>query len=220
MTKRTRPLALAYTRVSTADQVEEGASLDAQTAALTAEAERRGWDIEFVREEGRSAKSIDGRPALAAALERLNRKEADFLLCVRLDRLSRSVRDFASLVEDARRYGWGIVLQSPNLDLTDPAGEFTANVLASAAQYERRLIGARTREGMAQRKAEGVHVGRRADEAMIPTYRRIISMHAAGQSMNAIAVTLTAEGVPTARGGKWAAATVRRILVSETAKAM
>lgn len=51
--------ALAYCRVSTADQVEFGASLDAQEATLRAEAEGRGWQVEVIREEGRSAKSID-----------------------------------------------------------------------------------------------------------------------------------------------------------------
>jgi len=216
----TKPLALAYVRVSTVDQAEEGASLAAQTAALTAEAERRGWAVEIVTEAGKSAKSLNGRPALAEALDRLDRGEARYLLCVRLDRLSRSVADFASLIERARRKGWGLVLQSPALDLSDPAGEFTANVLASAAQYERRLISARTREGMAQRKAEGVHLGRKADAAMFPTYRRILALHSTGESYNAIAKALDAEGIPTARGGRWAAATVRAVVLSETAKAL
>lgn len=213
----TAPLALAYVRVSTVDQAEEGASLDAQESALRAECEQRGWKVEIVREEGRSAKNLR-RPALQAALTRLDRGEAAYLVAVRLDRLSRSVADFASLVDRARRKGWGLVLQSPALDLSDPAGEFTANVLASAAQYERRLISSRTREGMAQRKAEGATFGREVAAEFLPTYRRILDMHAAGQSYNAIALQLDAEGVPTARGGKWAAATVRRVVTSETAK--
>lgn len=213
----TRPPALAYVRVSTADQAESGASLAAQEAALREDAERRGWDVEIVREEGKSAKSLN-RPALQAALTRLDKGEAAFLMCVRLDRLSRSVADFAALVERARKRGWGIVLQSPNIDFSDPAGEFTANVLASAAQYERKLISARVREGMAQRKQEGQHMGRAADPAMLDTYRRVLGMYAQGQSLNSIATQLNAEGVPTARGGKWAAATVRRMVLSETAK--
>ena len=64
---RARPLAIAYVRVSTADQAEHGASLDAQEAMLRDEAERRGWDVEIVREEGKSAKSITGRPLLTGA---------------------------------------------------------------------------------------------------------------------------------------------------------
>lgn len=213
-----KPLALAYVRVSTDMQVEEGASLAAQETALRAEAERRGWAVEIIREEGKSAKDIDRRPQLRAALSRLDAGDAQLLLAVRLDRISRSVADFAGLVDRARREGWGLVLQSPNIDLSDPAGEFTANILASAAQYERRLISVRTREGMAQKKAEGAVFGRTVDADFLPTYQRVLSMRADGMSMNRIAATLNAEGVPTARGGKWASFTIKRMLDSETAK--
>ncbi|MEV4688914.1 recombinase family protein [Microbacterium sp. LWH3-1.2] len=221
MSKQTpRPLALAYVRVSSAVQVEEGASLDAQESTLREEAARRGWAIEIVREEGKSAKSIHGRPALTDALRRLDRGEAQYLLSVRLDRVSRSVADFAALIDRARRQHWGIVLLSPNLDLSDPSGEFVANVLASAAQYERRLISVRTREGMAQRKTEGAVFGREVAADFLPTYRRVLLMSADGVGLNAIARTLNDEGVPTAKGGKWYASTVRAIVMSETAKTL
>lgn len=213
-----KPLALAYVRVSSLMQVEEGASLDAQESDLKKEAERRGWAVEIVREEGKSAKSFHGREKLTEALNRLDRGEAQFLLSVRLDRVSRSVADFASLIDRARRKHWGIVLLSPNLDLSDPSGEFVANVLASAAQYERRLISVRTKEGMAQRKAEGVTFGREVAADFLPTYRRVLAMSAEGLSLNAIARTLNDESVPTAKGGKWYASTVRAILTSETAR--
>jgi DNA invertase Pin-like site-specific DNA recombinase len=215
-----KPLALAYVRVSSIVQVEEGASLDAQEATLREEAYRRGWAVEIVREEGKSAKSINGRPALTEALTRLDKGEAQYLLSVRLDRVSRSVADFASLIDRARRHSWGIVLLSPNLDLSDPSGEFVANVLASAAQYERRLISVRTREGMAQRKAEGVTFGRTVNPAFLPTYRRVLAMSAEGITMNAIARCLNEEGVPTAKGGKWYASTVNAMLTSVTANAL
>jgi DNA invertase Pin-like site-specific DNA recombinase len=215
----TKPLALAYVRVSTADQVETGASLEAQEAALIEEGSRRGWDVEIVREEGKSAKNIAGREKLIETLERLDKGKAQFLICVRLDRLSRSVADFATIVERARRRGWGLVLQSPNIDLTDPAGEFTANVLASAAQYERRLISVRTREGMAQKRLEGQTFGRTVDPGFLPTYRRVLDMSVEGMSMNQIAATLNSEGVPTSReGARWHASTVKAILESQTAK--
>lgn len=214
---RSRSLALGYIRVSTAEQADKGASLDAQRAALAAEADRRGWDLEIVADEGVSGKTLN-RPALQEALRRLDNREAEVLLAIRLDRVSRSVADFAGLLDRAGRKAWGLVLLSPNIDTADPAGRFTANVLASAAQYERELIGARTREGMAQRKAEGVRMGRPvslSDEI----YRRVLNAHAAGQSINSIAAELTTDGVPTARGGgKWHASTVHRILNSERAR--
>lgn len=216
----TKPLAFLYSRVSSALQVEEGASLDAQEATLRDEAARRGWDVEIVREEGKSAKDIKGRSKLTDALDRLDRGEAQFLLSVRLDRVSRSVADFAALIDRARRKHWGIVLLSPNLDLSDPSGEFVANVLASAAQYERRLISVRTKEGMAQRKAEGVRFGREVASEFLHTYRRVLSMSADGMSLNAISRTLNDESVPTAKGGRWYPSTVRAIVTSETAKAL
>lgn len=212
---RTRPLALAYVRVSTAEQVEHGASLDAQRAALDDEANKRGWDFEIVADEGVSAKTLN-RPKLQEALARLDAGAADYLLSIRLDRVSRSVADFAGLLDRSAKRGWGLVLLSPNIDTTDPAGRFTGNVLASAAQYERELIGARTREGMAQRKAEGVKMGR---PRMLgaATLERIIEMRSTGLSMGKIADTLNREGVATAHGGaQWYAATVKRVLDSKT----
>lgn len=208
-----RPLALAYVRVSTTDQAEHGASLDAQRATLSAEAAQRGWDVEVVADEGVSAKSLN-RPGLRAALARLDAGSANYLLAVRLDRVSRSVADFAGLLDRAQRRGWGMVLLSPNIDTADPAGRFTSNVLASAAQYERELIGARTREGMAQRKAEGVKMGRpRTMPADV--LARITAARAAGQSLRTIADALNADGVPTAQGGRrWYASTVRNALTT------
>jgi DNA invertase Pin-like site-specific DNA recombinase len=138
--------------------VESGAGLDAQRAALTAEAERRGWQIELVADEGLSAKDLR-RPALTAALDRLDRGEAGVRLATKLDWVSRSVRDFAGLLDRAQRHDWTIVLVDLG-DTSTPAGEMTANVIASAAQYERRLIGQRTREGLAAKRAAGVRLGR------------------------------------------------------------
>src|SRR4051794_24268918 len=95
---RARPLGLAYVRVSTTEQAEDGASMIAQRETLTAEAARRGWDVEVIADEGVSAKSVDGRPGLVAGLARLDAGQADALMVVRVDRLSRSVSDFAALM--------------------------------------------------------------------------------------------------------------------------
>jgi DNA invertase Pin-like site-specific DNA recombinase len=211
--------ALLYCRVSTEDQVENGASLDAQEQALMVEAIRRGYDFEVVREEGKSAKSIEGRDKLVEALDLLDRHQADVLMAVRMDRLSRDVRDVADLMRRSKRKGWGIILSGEKIDTT-PDGEFRTHLDAALAQRERGMIGLRTREGMAQKKREGVHLGRKADPAFLDNYRRVMTMHSAGQSLNSIAATLNAENLPTARGGKWYASTVRAMLTSETAKSL
>lgn len=218
-----RPLALAYCRVSTADQAENGASLDAQETALREHAARLGWDVEILREEGKSAKSLKGRPVLLDALSRLDRREADILLAVRLDRLSRSLIDFSNLYERSAKKGWSIVLPASAIDTSaaaGPAGKFSAQIQAAAAELERGLISVRTREALAQLKADGVRLGRSVAADFLPTYRRVLDMHADGDSMNAIARKLNDAGVATAKGGKWYPSTVRAIVTSETAKSL
>lgn len=211
--------ALLYVRVSTEEQADKGASLEAQEQALMVEAVRRGYDFEVVREEGKSAKSIQGRDKLVEALDLLDKHKADVLMAVRMDRLSRDVGDVAALMRRSKRRGWGIILSGERIDTT-PDGEFRTHLDAALAQRERGMIGVRTREGMAQRKAEGKHMGRSVDKAFLPTYQRVLSLHADGESLNAIARMLNSEDVPTAKGGKWYPSTVRAIVTSETAKAL
>lgn len=196
-------------------QVESGAGLDAQETALRTEAARHGWQLEIVTDAGLSGATLK-RPALTDALARLDRGDADVLIAAKLDRVSRSVRDFAGLLERAQRHGWRLVL----LDLGDTstaAGEMTANVIASAAQYERRLIGQRTREGLAAKRAAGVRLGR---PPVLPAQvvARIVAAHRGRASLRAIAADLTADGVPTARGGDtWHASAVRAVLNGQDA---
>lgn len=210
LSSRTRPLALIYVRVSTTEQVDHGSSLESQIRVLIAEAEKRGWDHDVVEDAAQSAKSLN-RPALQIALGKLDRGEADYLMSVRLDRVSRSVSDFAGLMDRAARKSWGIVLLSPSIDTTNPAGRFTANVLASAAQYERELIGLRTKEGMAQRRLDGVKMGR---PRSLPKEVRefILTSRNRGTSLRAIAEQLNAAQVATAQGGKrWYASTIKSV---------
>lgn len=209
--------ALLYCRVSTEEQADKGASLDAQEQALMVEAVRRGYDFEVVREEGKSAKSIEGRDKLVEALDLLDKHRADVLMAVRMDRLSRDVGDVAALMRRSKRRGWGIILSGERIDTT-PDGEFRTHLDAALAQRERGMIGLRTREGMAEKKRQGVHLGRSVEAEFLPTYRRVLGMHADGESLNAIARTLNAEGVTTAKGKTWHASTVRAIVTSETAK--
>ncbi|HEY5224950.1 MAG TPA: recombinase family protein [Microbacteriaceae bacterium] len=216
METQQRPLALAYIRVSTTRQVEFGVSLEAQKTALIEEAERRGWDVEVVADEGLSGKSLN-RPALQGALTRLDKGQAQFLMAIRLDRISRSVADFAGLVDRANKKKWNLVLLSPGVDTSDPAGQFTSNVLASAAQYERQLIGQRTREALAQKRLEGVTLGR-PQMLSDRVVSQVLHLRAAGLSMAGIAAHLTELRVPTAKGRPvWSTSTIQAVLKSQKA---
>src|SRR4051812_33911934 len=125
---------LAYLRVSTSEQADSRAGLEAQRAAILAEAKRRGWsEVEFVEDAGYSAKDLK-RPSLAHALDRLRTGGASVLIVSKMDRLSRSLLDFAGIMQRAQREGWALVaLDSPS-DLTTPQGEAMAGVQAVFAQ--------------------------------------------------------------------------------------
>ena len=158
------------------------------------------------------------RPVLAAALDRLDSHQADVLVVAKLDRLSRSVRDFSAVLERAGKRGWSVVCLDLGVDTTTPVGEFTANVVASASQYERRLIGQRTRDALAAKKAAGgVRLGR--PQALSgELVARIVGMRADGLSFRVIAQRLQDDGVPTARGGAvWHASTVKAVCESQAA---
>src|SRR5689334_21194675 len=101
--------AVGYIRVSTGGQVESGAGLDAQREALKAEADRRGWELTIVADEGLSDSTMK-RPALTEALSLLDTGKADVLMAAKLDRISRSVTDFAKLLERANTKEWRLVL--------------------------------------------------------------------------------------------------------------
>jgi DNA invertase Pin-like site-specific DNA recombinase len=198
-------------------QAEEGASLDAQAVALTAAATAAGYEVEIVREEGRSGKNITGRPELLAALDRLARGEAAALFTQRLDRLSRSVADFAALHAQANKQGWTVVCLDIGVDTSTPSGEFMANVMASMSQYERRIISARTRDALAQRRREGVRLGR---PPVLPAevITQIDELREVGESLRAIATHLNAQGTATAHGGQmWHASTVQKVLNRQAA---
>jgi DNA invertase Pin-like site-specific DNA recombinase len=176
---------------------------------VRAEVERRGWQlVDVVRDEGSSGKSLD-RPGLRAVLERLAAGEADVLVVSRLDRLSRSVLDFARVLEWFEDAGATLVALDLAVDTSTPGGKMMANVLATVAQWERETIALRTREGLAAARAAGKQVG---GPAIAPDLRaRITSMRREGMSLRAIADTLTAEGVPTARGAaRWSPTAVSR----------
>lgn len=205
---------IAYIRVSTDEQAVSGLGLADQRASIEEAAKSRGWSaIEFIADEGHSARSL-GRPGITAALSALSEGRASVLVVAKLDRLSRSVLDFATLMERARREGWELVVLDLALDTMTPSGALLANVMSSFAEYERRLIGMRTSAALQQLKAQGARLGRprtMPDEVL----DRIADERSSGSTLAAIAARLNEEGVPTARGGvKWYPSTVRAALES------
>lgn len=190
-----------------------GAGLQAQRKAIESEAKRRGWDLVAFQEDIGSGKDLR-RPGIKAAIAALSRGEADALVIAKLDRLSRSMLDFANIMAKAQKESWALVALDVNVDTTTPAGEAMANVVATFAQFERRLISQRTREALAIKKAQGVQLGRprqMTDDAI----KTILELHARGLSMREIISELEARGISTARGGRWSTSTISSVLRRE-----
>lgn len=203
---------VGYVRVSSEEQADSRAGLEAQREAIQRECEQRGWQVVAVIEDaGYSAKDLK-RPGVRTALEELERKSADALVVSKLDRLSRSMLDFTAVMAKAQREGWALVALDCSVDTTTPAGEAMAHVLATFAQFERRLIGQRTREALAVKKRQGIRLGRPA--TISPSLaRRIRSMRTRGMTLQVICDRLNQEGVATPRGGAtWRPTSLRAVL--------
>src|SRR5438046_6513940 len=114
----------------------------------------------------------------------------------------------------AQAQGWALVALDAPVDTTTPAGEAMAHVLATFAQFERRMIGQRTREALAQKKAQGVRLGR-PRQLRQSVRNRIRKKRDDGATLAAIAEELNRENVPTAQGGvRWYPSTVRAVLTA------
>lgn len=227
MNRNTTTRAVAYLRVSTAQQADHGVSLAAQRAKVEAYASLYDLDLVAVIEDaGASAKTL-ARDGLQQALGMLASGEADALLVVKLDRLTRSVRDLDTLISKhfGRQDGPALLSVGEQIDTRSAAGRLVLNVLASVSQWEREAIGERTRTALAHKAARGERVGQvpfgwavapdgvqlvesAPEQAVIA---RVRGLRAEGTSIRGIARHLNAEGVP-ARGKRWHATTVQRLL--------
>lgn len=203
---------IGYLRVSTDEQVSSGLGLEAQREAIERYADARGWDVVWYADEGLSAKSLD-RPQLRAALDRLNaipkRRDVEGIVVAKLDRLSRSVVDFAGVLELARGRRWALVAIDLGVDTSTATGEMVANVMMAVAQWERRVIGERTSAAMQAAKRKGRHMGR---FSALPqnTADRLLELRST-LSLAATADKLNAEGLLTATGASWSANAVAKV---------
>lgn len=140
-----------YLRVSTEEQ-DHG--VDAQRASISKQVEVDEWI-----EERASGKDITGRPVFTDLLERVCEEEA-MLVVAKLDRLGRSVVDVLQTFERVHACGASIKVIDMGIDTSTPAGKMMLTMLAAFAEFERAMIGQRTREGLAAAKAKGVVLGR------------------------------------------------------------
>lgn len=217
--------AVAYVRVSTEKQADSGQSLEAQRSKLEAYATLYDLQlVEVVVDAGVSAKSLN-RPGLERALAMLKSGKADALVVVKLDRLTRSVRDMGELVERYFKNGKAALLSvSEQIDTRSAGGQLVLNVLTSVSQWERQAIGERTSAVMQFKAAQGEYTGGaapygfrveggalvevEAEQAVVAAARKA---KAQGLSLRAIARTLEAHGFLTRTGKAFAPVQVARL---------
>ncbi len=152
--------AVAYLRVSTDKQADSGLGLEAQRAKVDAYAALYDVTLVDVVVEPLSGKNMD-RPKLHHALSLLRSGAADALLVMKLDRLTRSVRDMGTLLDDyfgpTRPYS--MLSVEDHLDTRTAAGRMVINIMMSVFQWEREATGERTRVALKVIKDQGRHVG-------------------------------------------------------------
>ena len=226
---------VAYLRVSTDKQAEQGLGLDVQEHAIRTWAKAGGYRIlGWTRDEGISGSNgIDSRIGLYDAMAMVRDRQVAGIVVYRLDRLARDLVLQESLLADIRRMGGELFSTSPaeagylTDDPDDPSRALIRQVLGAVSQYERSMIRLRMRSGKARKKEKGgfagggVPFGQRAegrelveDASERAVVARILELHAAGSSLRQIAATLTAEGHKPKRSksGTWHPYAIAKII--------
>jgi site-specific DNA recombinase len=151
-----------YTRKSTSAGLEqEFNSLDAQYEACVAYLQRQpGWALVATRYDdgGFTGANVD-RPAFQRLLADIDARRIDVVLVYKVDRLSRSLLDFASVIERFHARGAAFVSITQNFSTADAMGRLTLNMLMSFAEFEREMIGERTRDKIAASRRKGKWTG-------------------------------------------------------------
>jgi DNA invertase Pin-like site-specific DNA recombinase len=153
-----------YTRKSTEEGLEQAFnSLDAQREAAEAYIQSQkhvGWTLVETRfDDGGFSGGNMERPALQQLLEQIDARQVDCVLVYKVDRLSRSLLDFARLMDRFDQRSVSFVSVTQQFNTTTSLGRLTLNILLSFAQFERELISERTRDKMGAARRKGKWVG-------------------------------------------------------------
>lgn len=222
---------IGYIRTST-DRQE--LSLEAQEQKVRAMAAIKDAVLmEVIIDEGESGRDLD-RPGAQRLMAMVKSRSVDMVIVAKLDRITRSVRDLAEIVDLFNRKKVAFVSVSETLDTSSANGRLFVNILGLIAQWEREIIAERTEDALQVRKRRGAPTGnapygyrvegepprpdrKRGDELVsdaseTAVLERAKTLRSGGMSLRKLADTLNAEGFLTRKGTPWRFQYVANIL--------
>lgn len=157
MTEEKKRRVAIYLRVSTDNQ-----STDNQRKDLLKAVEWNDWELVnvYVDDGISGAKGKDARPGYKALCEAVGRREIDVIAAWSVDRLSRSLKDLISFVEELQAKKVDLYLHTQGIDTATPAGKMMFQIIGVFAEFERTMIRERIMGGLARARAEGKVMGR------------------------------------------------------------
>lgn len=220
--------AAIYVRQSI-DRSGEAVAVTRQRTECAALAERHGWSVGEVYEDNdASASSGKARVAWRRLLRDLHDGRYDVLVCWHTDRLARTLRDLADLMDAAEKHNLRIAaVQAGDLDLSTPSGRMVATMLGGAARFEVEQKADRQRAANKQRAQSGVMLWTRRPFGFDRDGRevRVVETEAAelvkavdallgGSTLTAVAADLNRRGVVTTLGNRWTIKTLKQAVLN------
>jgi site-specific DNA recombinase len=217
--------AIGYIRVSTADQAQDGVSLEAQEAKVRAWADLNGYDaVEIFVDAGISGKRSDNRPGLQDALSSVSKGDA--IVVYSLSRLARSTKDCLTISDTLMVKHADLVSLSEKIDTTTAAGKMVFRMLAVLAEFERDQVSERTKMALSYKKANGEKTGGKIPygfslavdgKSLVPlddeqaVIAQVQELKIAGNSLRTIARILSKRGFKARNGSDFSAMQVSRM---------
>ena len=223
---------VAYIRVSTDKQADEGVSLAAQRAKVRAMAQLHEAElVEVIVDAGESAKSMN-RPGLRRLLGLVEAGTVDAVIVAKLDRLTRSVKDLCQLLELFEKRRVALISVAEALDTSSAAGRLVITIMAAVSQWEREAIGERTRDALRHKRDNGERAGNipfgfrlgddgvhlEEDAAEQAAIAEIHKLRARGRTLRQIAAALNEKSRRTRRGTHWRHQHVARVIAAGRAE--
>lgn len=222
-----------YARVSTAEQAEEGYSIDSQILTVKKKVESEGKIVvkEYI-DRGVSGKSMKNRFALQQMLDDAKKKMFDEVWVWKTNRLARNQLDLLKIVNELEMNNVGFKSCSESFDTTTPSGKLLLHVLASIGEFERETIVENVKMGMKQRARTGKWNGGQVlgymsvkeengnktrlmvVEREAETVKRIFELYAQGKGLKAVTNQINKEGHKTKKGNLFSTSAVKEILMN------